>query len=163
MILIAYDGSADAQAAIDQAGALMNGESATVLTVWEPFVQLMIRTGVGVSTGAGVVDIEALDSATEQAARDRANEGAERARSAGLNAEPRARARETTTADAIIAAADDVDARAIVVGTRGLTGVKSVLLGSVSNAVVHHAERTVIVVKARGRPTSAPVGASPRS
>jgi len=163
VILIAYDGSADAQAAIDEASRLLKGESATVLTVWEPFVELMSRTGVGFGTGAGVVDIEAIDSATEQAARERANEGAERARSAGLNAEPRAQVRETTTADAIIAAANDVDARAIVVGTRGLTGVKSVLLGSVSNAVVHHAERTVIVVKARARQTSAPAAASPRS
>jgi nucleotide-binding universal stress UspA family protein len=163
VILIAYDGSADAQAAIDQAGSLMNGESATVLTVWEPFVELMTRTGVGFSMGAGVADIDAIDSATEQAARDRAREGAERARGAGLNAQPRSRAQETTIADAILAEANDVDARAIVVGTRGLTGVKSVLLGSVSNAVVHHAERTVIVVKARARPTSAPVEASPRS
>jgi nucleotide-binding universal stress UspA family protein len=124
----------------------MNGESATVLTVWEPFVELMTRIGAGFSMGAGVIDIDAIDSASKQAARDRAREGAERARGAGLNAQPRSRAQETTIADAILAEANDVDARAIVVGTRGLTGIKSVLLGSVSNAVVHHAKRPVIVI-----------------
>lgn len=34
----------------------------------------------------------------------------------------------------------------IVIGTRGLTGVKSLLLGSVSHAVVQHADRAVLVV-----------------
>jgi nucleotide-binding universal stress UspA family protein len=56
------------------------------------------------------------------------------------------RARERTTADAILAEADAVDARVIVLGTRGLTGVKSVLLGSVSHAVLQHADRPVVVV-----------------
>jgi nucleotide-binding universal stress UspA family protein len=31
-------------------------------------------------------------------------------------------------------------------GSRGLTGVRSMLLGSVSSAVVHHADRPTLVV-----------------
>ena len=31
-------------------------------------------------------------------------------------------------------------------GSRGLTGVKSLLLGSVSHEVIQHADRTVVVV-----------------
>jgi hypothetical protein len=34
MILLCYDGSADAQAAIDRAGLLMPGSDATVLVIW---------------------------------------------------------------------------------------------------------------------------------
>ena len=37
MILICYDGSDDAKAAIKRLGALLPGASATVLTVWESF------------------------------------------------------------------------------------------------------------------------------
>ena len=38
-----------AQFATDRAGDLMSDESTTVLSVWEPFVDVMARTGLGVS------------------------------------------------------------------------------------------------------------------
>lgn len=144
MILIAYDGSKDAQSAIDLAGDLMSGEPTTVLSVWEPFVDVMARTGLGV--GPGVIDFEALDKAYEESGRERAAEGAQRAARAGLNARPRTRARRATIAATILAEADELGASAIVLGLRGLTGVKSLLLGSVSHAVLQHANRPVIVV-----------------
>src|SRR5450631_383771 len=122
----------------------MSGEPTTVLSVWEPFVDVMARTGLGV--GPGVVDFEALDKAYEESARERAAEGAQRAARAGLNAQPRSRARHATLAATILAEADEVGASAIVLGSRGLTGVKSLLLGSVSHAVLQHADRPVFVV-----------------
>ena len=51
-----------------------------------------------------------------------------------------------TIAATILAEADDVGASAIVLGSRGLTGMKSLPLGSVSHAVLQHAERPVIIV-----------------
>ena len=51
-----------------------------------------------------------------------------------------------TIAETILSEADEVDAVAIVLGTRGLTGLKSLLLGSVSHALLQHTDRTVIVV-----------------
>jgi nucleotide-binding universal stress UspA family protein len=45
-----------------------------------------------------------------------------------------------------MAEADEVGAQSIVMGTRGLTGVKSFLLGSVSHAVLQRADRPVVVV-----------------
>jgi nucleotide-binding universal stress UspA family protein len=38
------------------------------------------------------------------------------------------------------------DAAAIVVGSRGLGGLSRMLMGSVSTAVVHHADRPVLVI-----------------
>lgn len=35
VILICYDGSADAQCAIERAGELLGGQPATILTVWD--------------------------------------------------------------------------------------------------------------------------------
>ena len=144
MILIAYDGSADAQAAIHRAGQLFPDKPAAVLTVWEPFEDVVARSG---SVAAlATVDYEEVDRESEQQARQRAEEGVQRAQDAGLVAQPRVRARNGSVAQAILAEADDIDAEAIVLGTRGLTGVKSLLLGSVSHAVVQHANRPVIVI-----------------
>ena len=144
MILIAYDGSADAQAAIDRAARLFKGETATVLTVWERFVDIVTRAGAGMPIGQ--IDYEALDRGYEEQARKRAEEGAERARQAGLDAHALAGVRGNTIAATILGEADELGADAIVLGTRGLTGLKSLLLGSVSHAVVQHAHVPVMVV-----------------
>src|SRR5579864_5029753 len=114
MLLIAYDGSPDARAAVARAATLEPDEKATILVVWEPFVEVMTHTGAGLSMAPGLLDYEALDAASEAAARQRADEGVELARAAGLEAQPRIAAQETTIARAILAAADDVGARAIV-------------------------------------------------
>lgn len=146
MIVLGYDGSEDARAAIEHAGTLLGGQEMTVLTVWEPFLELLTRTSYGSAMAMGTVDIESIDAANRAGAQDRAQEGAELARKAGLDATPRSAARVTTFADAIIDVADELDAVAIVVGSRGLTGVKSLLLGSVSHGLIQHADRAVIVV-----------------
>ena len=144
MILIAYDGSTDAHTAVQRAGELLKDETATVLTVWERFIDVVTRAGAGFPLGE--LDYEALDRTYEDEARRRVEEGAEVATRAGLKAEPRLRVREDTVASTVLSEADEVGAAAIVLGTRGLTGVKSILLGSVSNAVVQHAHVPVIVV-----------------
>lgn len=144
MILIAYDGSADARAAIQRAGELLTGRPATVLAVWERFQDVLARSGAGMPIGA--VDYDELDRTYEEQARERAEEGVKLAQDAGLKAQARTCVRRGSIADAILSEADDLDAEAIVLGTRGLTGLKSLLLGSVSHGVVQHANRPVIVV-----------------
>ncbi len=146
MILLCYDGSEDARAAIEHAGALLNGQSVTVLTAWEPFIEVLSRTSYGFGMNAGMVNIDEIDTANRDGAQSLAEEGAELARRAGLDAKPRASARVTSVADTILETARELSASAIVVGSRGLTGVKSLLLGSVSHGVLQHADRPVIVV-----------------
>ena len=146
MILLCYDGSPDAQAAIDEAARLLPSERATVLTVWERFVDVMARTGAGLAWGTATVHPDEIDVEAEKSARVRAEEGVERAARAGLDAEPRAVVLDKTIAEAILAEAEAIDARAIVLGTRGLTGLKSLLMGSVSHGVLLHADRPVVVV-----------------
>jgi nucleotide-binding universal stress UspA family protein len=144
VILIAFDGSADAEAAIDHAAKLLRDEQATVLVIWERLIDVMTRTGSAFAIGD--VDYDAVDRESEAQARKRAEEGVRRADRAGLEARAETRPRDTSVAGAILDAADDLDAGVILMGTRGLTRFKSLLLGSVSNAVLQHADRPVIVV-----------------
>lgn len=144
MILIAYDGSEDAKAAIEQGGQLLPGQEATVLTIWEELVDVLARTGSAFALGE--VDYESVDQQSQEQARQRAQEGAKYAEQAGLKAAVEVRPRGDSVAAAILAAADELKADGILMGTRGLTRFKSVVLGSVSNAVLQHADRAVIVV-----------------
>ncbi len=72
----------------------------------------------------------------------------------GIAAEPRAQGIEVIChaeidvgpAEAILALADRVSADLIVVGNRGMTGI-SRLLGSVPNAISHHASCSVAIVR----------------
>jgi nucleotide-binding universal stress UspA family protein len=144
MILLCYDGSDDARAAIEVAATLFPGQPAMVITVWEPVLDVMARTGGGL--GAAMIDPTDIDAASETAAGERAAEGAEHAREAGFDAQSCATVRRATTAATILDEARDRQAAVIVVGTRGLTGIKSLMLGSVSHAVVQHADRAVVVI-----------------
>ena len=144
MILISYDGSDDAKAAIAQAGRLFNADAGLVLTVWEPFGELITRTSAGFGA-VGITDYEPIDRASQESAGETAEQGAKLAREAGLDASAGTRARDGTVARAILDEADRISADAIVLGSRGLTGVGS-LVGSVSHAVIQSADRAVLVV-----------------
>lgn len=157
--LLCYDGSEPARRAIERAGRVLGGGPATVLTVWETvgsaFLRHRPRTALGRELTAISADVvDELNSSTAQSAEATAQEGAEIAAAAGFQATPLARRAigraaerdDATVWQAILHAADEVDARVVVLGTRGRSGVRSLLMGSVSYGVLHHAERAVLVV-----------------
>ena len=146
MLLLCYDGSADARAAVESAGELFAGQQVTLLTVWQPFAEAAARSSVGFGMVPSVPDSAEIDQASAQGAQRTAAEGVELAQRAGLAAEPLTCAQMSTIARAILAEAEKLGASAIVMGSRGRTGVKSMLLGSVSHEVIQHADRTVVVV-----------------
>lgn len=143
-ILIAYDGSDFAKAAItDAAGQLSAGREAVVLTVREPLeaMSFLGSGGVGVDQDA----IEKVTAGSESGAEAVAAEGAELARDAGLDARPQV-ATGVPIWQLIVKVAEDLDAGLIVIGSHGRSGISLVLLGSVATAVAEHSNRSVMIV-----------------
>src|SRR6185312_4470025 len=145
MILIAYDGSDDAKAAVEHIADLVSGQPAVVVTVWEPYLELLTRYPA-TGTLLAAEDSQQVDAASRGAAEKTAEEGAGLARAHGLEASGRALMRQDSVADTLLTEADRVDAVAVVVGSRGLGGIGSLLLGSVSHALLQRADRPVVIV-----------------
>lgn len=143
-LLLCYDGSEDAQHAIQRAGHLFRGERALIVTVREPVAEL---GSLAWAATAGVVDGVRGDHHHDAQGEHLADEGAECARDAGLRAEPLAVKATGPVWKTILEIAARHDAAAIVLGSRGLGAVRSMLLGSVSNAIVHHTDRPVLVIR----------------
>ena len=94
-----------------------------------------------------MVDFVELDRAAAEHGGRLADEGVRIAQEAGLEAEPLAVKATGPVWKTIVEIADRHDAATIVMGSRGLTGLRAMLLGSVSSAVVHHADRPTLIVR----------------
>jgi nucleotide-binding universal stress UspA family protein len=148
-ILICYDGSDDAQRAIDAAADLLGPRRAVVLDVGPP-----LTPAESLAVMAPVAPGAAFEELNEDDARQRARAGAELARQAGFNAEARANLGAPAW-EGIVDVADTIDAAVIVLGSRGLKGAREVFEGSVSHDVAEHAGRPVLIVPPRRERPSA--------
>ncbi len=93
-----------------------------------------------------MIDYVEFDRAAAEDGDRLAKEGVRLARDAGLEAKPVAVKATGPIWKTIVEIADRHDAAVIVMGSRGLTGLSSMLLGSVSGALVHHADRPTLVI-----------------
>jgi nucleotide-binding universal stress UspA family protein len=92
-----------------------------------------------------VRDADDINRQETNAAEESSQEGVQLAAAAGLDATPLTTSLHGSIADTIIEQADRLDVDAIVVGSRGLTGM-ALLRGSASLAIVQRAHRTVVIV-----------------
>jgi nucleotide-binding universal stress UspA family protein len=153
-VVIAYDGSAAAEHALREAGALLGRRQALVVVVWQEGLGFEMLEAPTVTPGlpAATVDVRTaleVDRGLYERAQQLARHGAGLARDAGFDAEgvAVADAPHVSVAESIVSVANERDAQAIVAGARGHSRVGEVLLGSVSREVVRHARCPVVVVR----------------
>ena len=140
-IVVGTDGSDTAHEAVRKAAALARLSSAPLHVV----TAYGATTAVSALAGAAGYANEALalpqQRTDAQALLERALAGID---TDGLTVEVRARQGEA--ADVLMSVAQDVKADLIVIGSRGMTGARRFILGSVPNRVAHHAECSVHIV-----------------
>lgn len=158
-VLIAYDGSPPAKAAVERCGALLPGAEAIVVSVTSGLRELadaassarlalsddVIRQAVGKLRASSLEETEEL-----------AAEGAQAATAAGLAATPRAIAADGPVWRAVADATREAEADVIACGTHGYGAPARAILGSVSSALVREAGLPVLAV-----PADATAGAGP--
>ena len=151
-VVVAFDRSDEARAALTEAAALFRDRPLVVVSVWEPGLAIVAVPG---DAGMGLSypmpspeEVEQVDQVEQDHAAATAQAGVELARSLGATAEPLAVADRVNVAETIHAIAEQRDAAAIVVGSRGLGRVKSAVLGSTSRKLLHDARRPLLVVRA---------------
>ena len=151
-ILIGYDGSRTARRAVHEAAELLGSRPALVVTVWEPsltYESAAMETDPMMGMPLPAEDpalAQEVDDASQAHADRIAEEGAALAKSLGLKAEALAVTNERNVAETIIELARKRGAAAIVVGSRGLSGIRARLEGSTSNAVAKHSSCPVVLV-----------------
>ena len=142
-ILICYDGSENARSALDAAAALFAPRTTLVVCYWEPFGANNKHFGIDILEL--VQDPQEINAREEQLAWTIAEAGAEIAGQAGLTAAAQAVKIDGPIDEAILVHADEIDAAAIVLGSRSRTGVRSLILGDIANEVAQRATRPVFL------------------
>jgi nucleotide-binding universal stress UspA family protein len=153
-LLIAYDASDAARAAVAAASALFPRADAAVACVATrvPAIadEALIRAGM--PEGLPPDELEALHAQADEQASAAALEGTELAASAGLPAEI-VTLPDTTPWRGLLAEARRRESDLIVCGTRGEGPVDRLLLGSTASSLLHHADRPLLIVPAGTAPS----------
>lgn len=148
--LLCYDGSDASKRAIATAGELLDPQPAVVFHFWDswvaeaPALAALSRTVEGMATELDEIGAEQSVNVTE--------EGVALAEQSGFDATGLSERAVGPGWMAVRDAADQHACVAIVVGSRGLTGI-SAALGSVSNGLVHNSRRPVLIVPAQEEET----------
>ena len=159
-ILVAIDRSSQAEAVFKHALDLAEKEQSTLMLVhclnWEP--QEMMTPYVGLGTIADVDLYGSLRKVQQENFQKHLEENkgwlrnyAQEANDHGIPAEVSCQLADPSVG--ICDLAQKWGADLIVIGRRGLGGLKEIVLGSVSNYVVHHAPCSVLVVQGVATPS----------
>jgi nucleotide-binding universal stress UspA family protein len=154
-VVIGYDGSDAAERALRDAGRLLSGRHALVVSVWKQGLgfEAMELPAATIGMPPAVLDVRTaleIDRELAASAERLARKGAGIAREAGFaDAEGLAVADDpdVSVADTIVRVARERDAQAIVVGAHNQRAISEILLGSTSRDVIRHADRPVVVVR----------------
>jgi nucleotide-binding universal stress UspA family protein len=140
-ILVPTDFSPDADAALEHAIDFAKMFGARIHLLHAYYIVPQAAAPLGYSFPAGLIDD------VRQDAQRRIEALREKVKARGIEASAEVTGEPPSLA--IVAAAERPKADLIAMGTRGLSGIKHVLMGSVAERTLRHAPCPVLTVKAR--------------
>lgn len=152
-IVVGTDGSETAGVAVAHALELASRFGATLHVVHAYRVVSAGDVVAASSTGAVIPDLSSVNEGIKATSEAVIAQTAQQAEAAGVKVE--AHPMNGDPADALIATAEQVHADLIVVGNRGMSGMKRFVLGSVPNKVSHHCPCSVLIVDTTGGSSAA--------
>jgi nucleotide-binding universal stress UspA family protein len=142
-IMVAFDTSKDSVTAVDFGCSLAKKYGSTLIVVHVYSITSPTYSGVAQTP---VPDYEGIAELSKERARGILTEGIELAEAHGVKAEGEL-LEASSTVQALVEFAESEKVDLIIVGTRGMTGFKKLVLGSVSNGLVSHSVCPVLVVR----------------
>ena len=144
-VILGFDGSVAATAAIDVGATLFPGAHAWIAHLWTP---PFASDGTRRRLWKGSAHIDEFVAAIEREGRWQADRlaavGTTLARAAGWDAEPLVERSDGGEGLGLAQLATKLDPEVLLVGSRGLSGARAVL-GSVSDMAVHYSPKPVVV------------------
>ncbi len=143
-IVVGTDGSPGANIAVDAAVELARLTDATLHVVSAHNVHSAYQFAATPEVAIPVDAIATSNEAMQAEARAVCDQVVERAARVGVHAEVHCVGGDA--ADALLRVAQDTDCDLLVVGNRGMTGVRRFVLGSVPNKLSHHSPSSLLIV-----------------
>jgi nucleotide-binding universal stress UspA family protein len=146
-VVIGYDGTDEAKRAVDAAARVLFADCALIVHVWHDPASPLVAAPAAAPPALPTPEQEAQ---VERAAREVAEEGADLARAAGMDAMIAIRrgGGAGEVARVLHDVAEAYSADLVVVGHRHASRLESAVLGSVSTSAVRDERRPVLVVPA---------------
>jgi nucleotide-binding universal stress UspA family protein len=144
VIVVGTDGSESAGIAVHRATALAKLTGAT-LHIVSAYRQVSLGSvAMAASAGASTVDVEHVNRGVTAQGEQVCERAASEARREGVRVELHAVPGDA--ADVLVSVAKQVGGDLVVVGSRGMSGARRFVLGSVPNKVSHHCPCCVLIV-----------------
>jgi len=142
-IVVAFDGSKDAVKAVQLACSLAAkyDSDISVVHVYSPPL-----IGFSAASGMPVPDYKELEDSAKETGQNVLSRGVQLVTATGAKARGEL-LQAPSVVDALVEYAARENADLIVVGTRGMSGFKKLILGSVSSGLVSHSPCPVLVVR----------------
>jgi nucleotide-binding universal stress UspA family protein len=143
-IVVGTDGSAGASIAVDHAMELARLSGATLHIVSAHRITTPYQLAAASEVGMAAAAVGESNEASHDEAQRVCDHAAERAKGLGVNAESHCVPGDA--ADALLTVAKDTGCDLLVVGNRGMTGVRRFVLGSVPNKLSHNSPASLLIV-----------------